>query len=67
MATNAELAISYREHDARVLDEAARIVRRRLKKPAGISTALFARTLLIEADRLRSEARALADPEGYQP
>lgn len=61
MATNAEIRAHGREHDARVLDEAARIVRRRMKKPAGISTALFCRTLTTEASVLRSEAREITE------
>jgi hypothetical protein len=62
MATRAEQAAFGAEHDARVLDEAARIIRRRIKspeKPAGASIALFCRTLTTEASMCRSEARAI--------
>lgn len=63
MATNAEIMAGSREHDARVLDEAAKIARRRMKKPAGVSTALFCRTLTDEASDLRAEARELLGGE----
>lgn len=59
MATRAETAEWILTSDADALDEAAKIVRRRMKKPAGISTALFCRTMTMEASALRAEAATL--------
>lgn len=46
-----------KEHDAKILEDAARIVRRRKVTPEGMSRAAFCRVLLAEADALRQEAR----------
>lgn len=61
MASRTEIAASSREHDAHMLDEAARVVRRRLAQPGGIPTAKFCRVLTAEAVALRAEARAIRE------
>jgi hypothetical protein len=59
MASMAEHQKCYKIKDALALEQAARAIRRRVKKPAGISTSAFCRVLLAEASALRAEARKL--------
>ena len=59
MTSQTEMKAYLRDMDADALEAAVRVVRRRMKKPAGISTAAFCRALLAEASVLRQEAREI--------
>lgn len=59
MATSTELAIDMKKTDAEALEQAVRVIRRRKVDPEGMSRAAFCRVLMVEADKLYSEIRAL--------
>lgn len=54
-----KMAAYLKRDDAHALEEAAKIIRRRLVCPEGMSRAAFCRTLTDEASKLRAEAREL--------
>lgn len=61
MASRADMAISMKEFDARVLEDAARIARRRGLRADRSSIAALCRALTDAASELRAEAREIRD------